>query len=276
MLTLSFEGGGMVTSGQDVPLKIVLEKGTKPAIYRLRHTGEILPAAGLKAARARLSGLYLSEDNIAQTDLVFYLNDPAKPLPGFLSSYLQMLLKGQHQTLLQCAAQATKLGQALDPAQAPAESARSKPAKPTPYTIAEARRGLGEADKILRKAISSIGGLEGGFDTMLGRSSSDVPEPAASSLPINPEIFEGEARDIVIKAGKACKTVAPNLKSATEKLQQMLDAPQTFTLDQYQSGYTQAVDAAHNTREILLDIIAELRIELATEKLPLVVWRVHY
>ncbi len=274
LLVVSFDTGGLATSGQDVALKISLAKGTKPAAYRLRFTGQLLADNNLKAARSKLSGPYQTEDDAAQIDLIFYLNNPTDPLSGFLLTYLRTLLTAQAQTLGRCATLAAALGQTLDPAQTAAKAPPAS-ARPTPYTLTEARRGLSQADKILRKAMASIGGLEGGFDTMLGRSSAGIPEPAATSLTISPEIFEGSAREILIKTGEVCKAVIPDLKSTAEALQKTIDTPQAFTIEQYRQRYAQTVNTAQSARASLLEIIAQLRAEIASETLPLVAWRVH-
>lgn len=276
LLAASLEQGGLATTGQDVPLKISLAKGTKPVAYRLRLTGELIVDDQLKAARARLSGPYLAEDSTAQTDFILYLNDPAAPLNGFLLTYLQTLLNIQAQTINRCAALATELGQLLTPTAPKSSKAAPAPSpKPTSYTLAEARRGLSEADRILRKAMASIGGLEAGFDTILGKGSAGIPEPTPTPAAISPEIFEGAAKDILIEAGKTCQQVAPRLKSAGENLQQTISAPHGLTVVQYQQSYTNAVAAAQSARQLLLEVVARLRVEMASEKLPLVAWRVH-
>jgi hypothetical protein len=275
MLAISFETGGVVTLGRDSHLKINLVKGTKPIAYRLRLTGELLTAKNLKAARSKLSGPYLSEDKTTQIDLVLYLNNPTIPSGGFLSSYLRLLLEAQVQTLARCAILVTALGQILDPSPAGPEAGPAAAPSPTSYTLAEARRGLSEADKILRKAITSIGGLEAGFDTMLERGSSVIPETASATLVISPEIFDGRARDILIAAGAVCKTIAPDLQAAAEAVEKTLQAPQDFTVARYQQDYARVIQVVQNAREALLDTIAHLRVQIATEKLPLVAWRIH-
>ncbi len=275
VLTFAEDGGGLVTSGQDTTLQIKLEKGTRPSVYRLSLSGEVTLAADIKAARARLKGPYLTASETPQTDLILYRNDSTAPLHGFLRAYLHTLLKGQTQTLVYCAAQTLELGQMLTPSQVSFDKeSLPKAKKPSSYTLKEARRGLSEADRILRKTVAAIGGLEGGFETILGRGGHD-PEPATPSLAISPEIFEGRAKDIMVKAGKLCRSLAPDLKSTATALQSSLDSEQSFTLAQYQQNYQQAVQCAQSTRDSLLEIITELRVELTTEELPLVIWRVH-
>ena len=275
MFTASFEAGGLATSGQDTPLKLALPKGAKPSTYRLGFNGELKINDGLKAARGKLSGPYLTEYETSQTDLIFYLNDSSAPLDGFLLTYLQMLLTGQAQTLSRSAAKAEKLGRMLEPTQARSEAKPPKSPKPSSYTLREARRGLREADAILRKAVASIGGLEAGFDVMLDRKESDIPAPATSPAEISPEIFEGSAREILIEAGKVLTTSVPDLKSAGKALQKIIDSSQGLTVEQYQQAYIQAISTAQETRQSLLKIIAQLRVEMASERLPLVAWRVH-
>jgi len=275
MFTASFEVGGLATSGQDMPLKISLTKGAKPVAYRLGFNGEAQINDDLKVARGKLGGPYLAEDETSQTDLIFFLNDPTVPLDGFLLTHLQTMLNAQAQTLNRAAALAAKLGKMLGPAQASTEAKPAKSPKPTSYTLREARRGLREADAILRKAVASVGGLEAGFDVMLNRKETDIPEPATSPVEISPEIFEGSAREILIEAGKVLTSSVSHLKSAGKALQSTIDSPQGFTVEQYQQSYAQATLTAQETRQSLLEIIAKLRVEMASEKLPLVAWRVH-
>lgn len=273
-LTLDFDDGGLVTSAQDELLKIPMPKGTKPTIFRLGINGSVSPAEALKIARSRLSGPYSLDDETGQTDGIIYLNDADAPLNEFLQTYLRMLLTGQVQTLSRCAAQAKTLSQHLSPAPAQAKAKAPASQKPTSYTLAEARRGLQQADNALRKALASIGGLEAGFETMLGKSSSVAPEPVTPALAISPDIFEGRARDIVLEAGQVCRDIIPNLEAAAKAVRQTVDAP-ALTLEQYRHSHTQAVEAAQSTYQALLQTIAELRIEIMAEQLPLVVWRVH-
>ncbi len=271
----SFVDGGMVTAKQNTALKIPLEKGSKPGLYSLALSGEVLPASTLKAARARLSGPYAQEFGDTQTDLILYLNDPTTLLVDFPLTYLSSLLKAKAQTLAHCAQLVQALAESLHPDQTQPESDPQPAKKPTSYTIAEARRGLSEADRVLRKAMSSIGGLEAGFETMLGKSSRYEPEPVTPSLALSPEIFEGTARDIVLKVGKVCRAMAPKLAETSQTLQNTVQPEVGFTIKQYQHSYAQALGAAEDIRLDLLTIIAELRLEITTEQLPLVMWRIH-
>jgi hypothetical protein len=54
-----------------------------------------------------------------------------------------------------------------------------------------------------------------------------------------------------------------------------LEAPTEFTLGQYRQSYTAAITAARAGRRPLLEVIALLRLEIASERLPLVAWRIH-
>jgi hypothetical protein len=135
---------------------------------------------------------------------------------------------------------------------------------------------LSEAETALRKAMASIGGLEEGFATILDQSSSPaIPQPATAPAAIRPDIFEGSAREVLVEAGAACAGIVPSLKAAATALQQTLDSPGGFTIEQYRQSYTTAVAAARTAREPLLKIITRLRLEIASERLPLLVWRVH-
>jgi hypothetical protein len=275
LTSVSFETGGLLTAGQDMELKHSLTKGTKPITFDLRLNGELLISRHLSPARGRLSGFYLTEDDTGQTDMVIYLNEPSGQLSGFLLTYLRLLLIAQAETLSRCATLAAALGKMLSSSPAGPEIAQADISRPTSYTLAEARRGLGEADKILRRAMESIGGLEAGFDIMLGRSGTNVPEPAATPPAIRAEIFEGRTREILIRAGQACEKHVPQLLVAAEDLQSTISQVPGFTIEQYQQGYEEALTVAQNVREALLEVVAQLRLEMAAEQLPLVAWRIH-
>jgi hypothetical protein len=273
LLLLSFKNGGLASAGQDLPLKLKPAKGSKPSAYRLYLNGEIHPAEDVNLTRANLTGPHRTEDETGQIDLIFYLNKSTIPAAGFLETYLKNLLRGQIVTLAQCARLAANLSQSLKP-----ESSKAKPAaaQAVPYAIAEARRGLSEADRILRKAMASIGGLEAGFEVMLSKSSRDIPAPAEPPPAISPEIFEGRAKDILVETSRVCADITSALTSAAEAAQQIIDAPGGLPLDQYRQTYSEVVAAAHQTRRQLLDVIADLRLEIVSETLPLVAWRLHH
>jgi hypothetical protein len=251
-------------------LKVDLAVGAKSAVYRLCLTGQLLPDDQLKVSRSKLSGLYRATDNSVQTDLILVLNDPTAPLGEFACTYLGYWLTAQAQALSHCAELAAALGQTLTATETEA-SVPARPAK-TSYLLNEARRGLSEADVALRKALTSIGDLEGGFATILGKSG---PQPVKSPARVSPDIFEGPARDVLAEVGAACAKIAPSLQSTAGNLQRTLAASPGFTIEQYQQSYTTAVSAAQSARETLLKVIALLRMEIASEKLPLVAWRVH-
>jgi hypothetical protein len=265
----------VVTSWRNTPLKIETALETGTTVYRLYLDGQLETDASLKVSRGKLGGLYQIEDETGQTDLVFLLSNPTAPLKGFLSAYLHDLLAAQVEILSHCAYRAERLSQMLTPSDEP-ESETAHPKKPgvTSYTLQEARRGLREADAALRKAVSSIGGLEGGFDIMLDKEREVVPQPATGPVNISPEVFEGQARDILVDAGAVCAKMATQLKLAAEQVQDIIDSP-GLTVAQYQESYVLAVDTTQQVREALLEIIAQLRLEIASERLPLVVWRIH-
>jgi hypothetical protein len=274
VLTLTLEAGSIIACGQDTTLKLELTKGAKPVAYRLDHNGELILERTFTAARGKLNGLYLTENRNRQTDLIFVLNNSS--ISGdFISTYLRTLLRGQTETLTRCAALAAELAQTLasDPDKPRAIS--PPPAGPTSYSLTEARRGLREADAILRKAVASIGGLEAGFGIMLNRGKPDTPQPAAPTVVINPEIFDGPAREALLEVGRACAEVGPELNTAAAALQKILATAAPLTPEQYQQSYTTAVAAAQTCRRLLLNTLAGLRLEIATEELPLVAWRVH-
>jgi hypothetical protein len=106
----------------------------------------------------------------------------------------------------------------------------------------------------------------------LGRGTS---QPAPAPVAINRAISEGRAKDVLAEIGAACAKIGPTLQSAAASLQHTLEAPAGFTLDQYQQNYTAAIAAARAGRQPLLEVIALLRLEIASERLPLVAWRIH-
>ncbi len=265
----------VVTSWGNTPLKIETAMTTGTMAYRLYLNGQLETDDTLKVARGKLSGLYQAENDVGQTDLVFLLSDSAAPLKGFLSAYLCDLLRAQVEVLHHCAGRAERLSQMLTPSGEPElETARSQKPGVTSYTLQEARRGLREADVALRKAVSSIGGLEGGFDIMLDKEREVEPQPATGPVSISPEVFEGQARDILVDAGAVCAKMVPQLNSAAETMQRVVDST-GLTVPQYQESYALAVDTAQQVRKALLEVVAQFRLEIASERLPLVVWRIH-
>jgi hypothetical protein len=271
-LIISLTAGSVVTRSGDASLKVELSAGAKSSVYRLRLTGELVADDNLKVSRGKLNGSYLAEDAAGQADLILIINNTAAPLSDFLLTYLNHLLTAQAQTLTRCTALAASVAESLAPDQAdPETTSPTRPAKSS-YILDEARRGLREADAALRQALTSIGELEGGFATILGKETS---RPVAAPVGINPTIFEGQARDVLTEVGAACGKIGPALAAAADQLQRVLDAPDGFSIAQYQQSYTAAITAAHTARESLLQVIALLRLEIAAERLPLLTWRVH-
>ncbi|MBI1882240.1 MAG: beta-galactosidase [Chloroflexi bacterium] len=271
-LVVSSAHGRVISRSGDASLKVDLSSGAKSNVYRLRFTGELVADDNLKVSRGKLSGPYLAEDAVSQTDLILSVKDAAAPSGDFLSTYLGHLLTAQAQTLTRCAALAVSLAQMLAPGQAnPEPAAPTRPAT-TSYVLEEARHGLRDADAALRKALASISELEGGFATILGKERSSR---AAAPAEINPSIFDGPARDVLTEVGAACAKIGPALKAVGDELQRALASRTGLTVTQYQQGYTAAVAAAHAAREPLLQVISLLRLEIAAERLPLPAWRVH-
>lgn len=272
----SFTAGSLITGASDAPVEIDLAPRTKPAAYRLRLNGELVVEDNFKTKRGKLSGTYLAEDEAGQTDVIFILANAAAPASGFPLTYLRRLLAAQAETLTRSAALAEALGQMLTPTQdSPAEDIPPDSAH-TLNTLAEARRGLSEADAALRRAIDSISGLEEGFATILKQSSLELPpQPAPPPVAITPDILDGAAREQLINIGLLCAKLAPALKSAATTLKRTIDAAGGFTVDQYQAGWATAVEAARAARPPLLKALAQLRLEIAAGRLPLVMWRVH-
>ncbi len=278
-LTAISGGNVLISGGNDTVLTIKTTARTKTPVYRLRLNGELIVDSGLKVARKRLSGQYDAEDDVSQTDLALLLDDRTAPLGSFILNYLRGLLAAQAEALAHTALKAETLGHilSLPPTEAaiPAEAA-DHPLK-TSYILSEAQRGLREADAALKKAVESISQLENGFSNILETEKSQETRPAPEPVAISPLAFHGAAREILAKIGTTCTEVAHLLKTAATTLQQeqATQAPHDFSFEQYQQRYSRAVKAAQAARKPLLEIIAQLRLQIAAEQLPLVTWRVH-
>jgi hypothetical protein len=226
--------------------------------------------------RGKLSGPYLAEDEFDQTDLLLILTDPTIPLTDFPLAYLSDLLAAQAQTIIGCVTLAETLGKMLTASPDTPESASPERPQRTLTTLEEARRGLRDADAALRKAITSISGLENGFATILDHNSSAItPRPAQAATSITPQIFDGPARDILTEVGTAVTELIPQLTAAATALQDTIDSAAGFTVEQYQQAYTTAVAQVQAARRPLLKAITQLRVEIGTQKLPLIAWSVH-
>jgi hypothetical protein len=271
-LIIPFANGHILTRSGDAWLKIDLPAPSKHVVRRLHLTGELVVDDNLRFSRNKLSGRYLAEDAAGQTDFILLLNDSPAGADNFLLGYLRHLLTAQVYTLSRSAGLVAALRQTLIPGQATTDAPVSAQPAQTSYGLEEARRGLRDADAALRKALGSISALEGGFATMLGQ---ETAQPAAAPLAINPAIFEGQAKNVLLAVGAACVKIEPVLTSAVDSLQPGLATSSTFTLEQYLQGYATAVTTAEVARGPLLDLLALLRLEIAAERLPLVAWRVH-
>ncbi len=275
-LVATFDGVNVVTCSHDILLKLDVPTGTKPAVYRLRINGDLVVDEPLKVRRGKLSGPYQAEDETDQTDLLFLFTDPTKPLTGFPLAYLADLLTAQFQSLTESTALAEQLGQQLTLTSDTSDPDTARYPAHTLSSLEEARRGLREADAALRKAMSSISGLEHGFATILDKDqASAVPQPATATAIINPEIFDGPARETLLGIGGVCKEIVPQLESAITTLEGTLDTTNGFTLEQYRQSYATAIATAQSVRKLLLEIITRLRLEIGSERLPFITWRVH-
>lgn len=276
-LSVTEDSARLVTCDQTTSLRLDIEPDTNPLVYRLRLNGELIIDDSLKGKGSKLSGSYLAEDDVDQTDLMLILNDPAAFLTGFPLTYLRRLLAAQAQTLRQGAALAESLARRLTVSDegGPEPPAAGPPARHTLTTLEEARRGLGEADAALRKAMASIGGLETGLSTILGQESDETTPQTATPVTVRPEIFEGQARENLLEIGTVCADISPSLKSAAAAIQKIAEGAAGFTVEQYRQNYDTAVEAAGSARQPLLAIITNLRVEIASENLPLVLWRIH-
>ncbi len=272
-LIVPVENGLFVTCPGDTPLKIDTTVESKTPVYRLRFNGDLIADENLKVSRKKLSGLYQAEDEVSQTDWVWVIPDEAA-LEGLPLTYLRTLLAGQMLSLKQAATLAEALGQTLSvDGHKPQPQLASQPSPGTSYMLNEARRGLREADAALRKALASIGELEGGFATMLGQKGSPESRPASEPVAIDPQAFEGKARDLLLEIGEGCHKVGRVLSATAKHLQQMIDGE--LTIEQYRHLCAEMATPLQSTHTLLLKHIALLRLELASEELPLVLWRVH-
>lgn len=264
--------GGIITATGDVPVKIPLEPSQKPVAYRLAASGELAIDPNFKAARGRLSGPFVTEDEQGQTDFVLYLADPGLPLDGFAADYLHRLLAAQTSALADVAAQLRELAAALVPRSQPAPVAE-KPAR-TPFAIAEARRGLSDAEAALQKAATAIGGLDAGFETILGDERRALTPAQADAEYISPDLFSGAARETARRVADRCQEIAAGLEAAAAKLQAAETNP--LTTDSYRQQYQFAAFAAQRGGESLLEIVSEFRQAIAAGELPRLTWRVHH
>jgi hypothetical protein len=271
-LIAPFSGGTIMTRSSSAPVKIDIPSTVKAKLYRLGFNGELSDDESLKLSRGKVSGLYQAETAAGTTDLLLILDNPTAPLTGFPLSYLRCLLVAQMETLARSAVLAAALGESLSLPQAEPERAAASPRRPSSAALERARQGLSEADAALRKAMASIGALESGFATILGKESS---QQAVTPPAITPAIFEGEAKEVLLEVGAACAKIAPVLQDAAETLRRTLTASSGFTVEQYRQNYVAALAAARAAREPLLEVIALLRLEIAAERLPLLAWRVH-
>jgi len=264
--------GGIITAARDVPAKIPLETGHKPVAFRLAACGELTIAPNFKAARGRLSGPFVTEDEQGQTDFVLYLADPKLPLDGFAADYLRRLLAAQTSALSDVAANLRELATALSPRSQAAPSPK-KPAR-TPFAIAEARRGLSNAEAALQKAAAAIGGLDAGFETILGDERQALTPAQADADYISPDLFRGAARETARRVADRCQKIAAGLEAAAAKLRAAETNP--LTTDSYREQYQSAVSAAQSGGESLLEIVSEFRQAIAAGELPRLTWRVHH
>jgi hypothetical protein len=232
----------------------------------------------VRLSRKKLSGLLLAETASGQTDLALLLDQPGQPLAEFNLIYFKRLLIGQAESLKYGAGLAEALAEMLAlPLDEPVEPARreSVAAPKKSYILAEARRGLSEADAALRKALASIGGLERGFATILGPEEPAGAQPAPGPVAINPLVFSGSAQAVLLAAGTTCREISGQLATAAGELEALIERPAGFSLAQYQQAYQTAIGAAQLAGQPLAATIAELRLKIASEELPLVIWRVH-
>ena len=146
----SFKDGLLVTRHGNIPLKIETALKPQSTAYRLKFNGKLVADNTLKVRRGKLSGLYVTEDDGGQTDLIFVLTDPAAPLKGFLLNHLRDSLiargggggGGGAQVLIRCARLAERMEKILAPSPSIEETVEADRPAVTSYTLEEARRGF--------------------------------------------------------------------------------------------------------------------------------------
>ncbi|MCB0153257.1 MAG: hypothetical protein KDF65_00575, partial [Anaerolineae bacterium] len=275
--TATTEQAMLVTAAGDTMLKVETNASPKTPVYRLTMQGDLVMDEALQVARKKLSGLYQAAVGPTQTDLIILLAEATAPLPALVRPHLLLLLQGQTEALSRGATLAQRLSEMLtltedeeQPAQPPA-----KRSAPGGTILEEARRGLSEADAALRKALGSIGGLERGFATILDRDEPEGATPAPAPVAITPAAFEGEARHTLLTVGARCGEVALALEAAAAAMRETLAQPSTLTVTTYQQSHQAAIAAAETALAPLLDLLAQLRLEIVAARLPLVTWRIH-
>jgi hypothetical protein len=276
--TLATPQALLISAETDTPLKIETTAPPQTPIYRLNLSGVLREDDRFKIFRKKLSGPYCLEEGGDQTDFIVLVAEPATPLAGFLLAYVQDLLSGQIQALRHSALLAAALGETLTfegQKSTPAKPAQAERQRPTSYILGEAQRGLRQADAALRRAVASIGELEGGLATILGKNEGETAQTDPAPVAINPSAFVGEVRHRLVETGQRCAEIATQLQTTADKLQKGSEASPGFTLADYQTAYQTAVEAAHTARTPLLEMMAAFRLEISSEQLPLVVWRVH-
>jgi hypothetical protein len=268
----------LISCQSDSPLNLAVPAKTRPAIYRLRSSGQLEKDETIKVSRGKIKGNYLSRNETDQTDMLFTLANPKLPVTGYLQTYLVDLLLFQAQTLNRCANLAETLGQTLAPPRADQPVSPPEASAESAYTLntlEEARRGLREADVALKKAISSIDSLENGFAAILNSGPEISIQPATATGIITPEIFKGHARETLIEIGATCAALVQPLNTAGAQIQEVATHPDSLTVDQYQQAHGLALDAAQAGSAPLLEIIRKLRQMIGADEFPSVFWRIH-
>lgn len=274
-LTVDCDPVKLVSSREAAALKLPLGAAPKAKIFRLRLSGELVEEDHLTLKQGKLQGSYLAEDEVGQTDLIVVAN-PGLPLSDFPLAYLRPLLITQVQSLARAAGLAQTLGDLLAVSLPAAEETAPERPKYTLDTLEEARRGLKEADAALRKAITSISGLENGMATILDRPAADlIPQPAPTAAGLTPDLFDAPVREVLVGIGTTCTEIGTDLKVAATSGQALIDAPDGFSLEEYRAAYQRAVEAARAAQTPLLKVIAELRRQIGADELPYVLWRIH-
>jgi hypothetical protein len=273
LLVLPVDNGGVILAGQDSEIKLPVPKETRPQAYRLLTSGRLQPSAPrIKTSRGKLRGHYYVSDEMGDTDIIFYMNDPEQPLAEELAYYLQTHLTARRSALAHWGKQAAQLAEGLSAR--PEKTTRSKTGGYTSYTLDEARRGLREAEAALKKAVSSIGSLSSGLETVVGKQNVETVTALVPPLPISAYAFEGETRELMLSIAQVCREIVAAIKPTADDLKNLSQAD-TLTIAEYQQGHTKAIETAIQAQNMALPLIANMREAMANEQLPLVTWRVH-
>ncbi len=277
MLSIAGEECITLTAASDTSFKISVSAEKRWTAWRLLADGTVQPAPDVKQRGKTIRGPYRQADTAGQTDLYLLTTGPDAALSSPARQHLTALLTGQLAALERCSQQAERLAQSLTPS-GPATGTRPSPQAgdaPITRTLAEARRGLQEADQALRRATQAISGLEEGLAAILGQHAPETGLAAASAPAVLlPDSLTADQQEILRRAAQVCRDISPPLAQAAANLRPLLQAG-PFTLVQYRQASESAVAAARSASAPLVEMITLLRGSISARQLPFVFWYVH-